>query len=255
VQLRLLAGSVMDEAGNLGPSVDVDAATVTLDLEAPVVSDLTVTPRVGGRVAGSSIPVTVAWTGTDPGGTGIASYAVERSPDGGATWGPATGTFSGASLATMMPATGSVLFRARGVDNATNTGAFGPASTTSPTSASLVQQGAKAVTYKGTWSTARSASFSGGSAKYSKTKGRSASYTFTGRSVAFVSTNASNRGRVKIYVNGTLVRTLDLRGATRYGAVVWQQTWSTSAKRTVKVVVQGTSGRPRADVDAFVVLK
>ncbi len=255
VQLRLLANSVMDEAGNLGPSVDVDAATVTLDLEAPVVSSLTVTPRVGGRVAGSSIPVTVAWTGTDPGGTGIASYAVERSPDGGATWGPATGTFSGASLATTMPATGSVLFRARGTDNASNTGAFGPASTTSPTSASLVQQGAKAVTYKGTWTTAKSSSFSGGSAKYAKTKGRSASYTFTGRSVAFVSTNASNRGRVKIYVNGTLAKTVDLKGATKYGAVVWQQTWSTSAKRTVKVVVQGTSGRPRADVDAFVVLK
>ena len=35
----------------------------------------------------------------------------------------------------------------------------------------------------------------------------------------------------------------------------WQQTWSTSATRTIKLVVVGTSGRPRVDLDAFVVVK
>jgi hypothetical protein len=36
---------------------------------------------------------------------------------------------------------------------------------------------------------------------------------------------------------------------------VWQRHFSTSATRTIKVVVQGTAGRPRFDIDAFVVLR
>ena len=255
VQLRLLAKTVTDTAGNPAPILDLDAAIVTLDLDAPVVAGLTVTPRTGARVTASSIPVTVAWTGTDPGGAGVASYAVERSTDGGVTWTPATGTFSGASLATTTPTAGSIRFRARATDKAGNTGTFNAASTTSPLRGLLIQQNAKSVKYGGTWTTARSSSFSGGSAKYAKTAGRSASYSFTGRSIALVSTNATTRGKVKIYVNGVFQKTVDLRGSTKYGAVVWQRSWSSTVTKTVKVVVVGTSGRPRVDVDAFVVLR
>ena len=53
-----------------------------------------------------------------------------------------------------------------------------------------------------------------------------------------------------------LLTTIDLRAATGdYRAVVWSRTWSTSVTRTVKVVVVGTSGRPRVDLDAFAVLR
>jgi hypothetical protein len=38
-------------------------------------------------------------------------------------------------------------------------------------------------------------------------------------------------------------------------AVAWQKTWSGSAKRTVKIVVLGTSGRPRVDLDAFAIVR
>ena len=42
---------------------------------------------------------------------------------------------------------------------------------------------------------------------------------------------------------------------TTYRAVAWQRTWSTSATRTIRLVVVGTSGRPRVDLDAFAVLR
>ena len=42
---------------------------------------------------------------------------------------------------------------------------------------------------------------------------------------------------------------------TKYRALAWQKTWSTSGTQTVKLVVVGTSGRPRVDLDAFAVLK
>jgi len=63
------------------------------------------------------------------------------------------------------------------------------------------------------------------------------------------------RGKVKIYVNGTLVATLDCKAtSTIYRSVGWQKTWSTSGTRTVKLVVSGTSGRPRIDFDGFAIL-
>jgi hypothetical protein len=43
--------------------------------------------------------------------------------------------------------------------------------------------------------------------------------------------------------------------ATTYRAQVWSIRYSTSASRTIKVVVVGTSGRPRVDLDAFIVLR
>jgi hypothetical protein len=70
-----------------------------------------------------------------------------------------------------------------------------------------------------------------------------------------VTTVASSRGQVKIYVNGVFLAKVDLRGATKYRDVAWQKTWSTSATRTIKLVVVGTAGRPRIDLDGFVTLR
>ena len=57
-------------------------------------------------------------------------------------------------------------------------------------------------------------------------------------------------------MNGAYVTTVDLyRSASHYREIAWQKAWSTSARRTVRLVVVGTAGRPRVDVDAFVVLR
>jgi hypothetical protein len=37
--------------------------------------------------------------------------------------------------------------------------------------------------------------------------------------------------------------------------VAWQTAWSSSKTRTLKLIVDGTAGRPRFDLDAFAVLK
>jgi hypothetical protein len=84
--------------------------------------------------------------------------------------------------------------------------------------------------------------------------GSTASYTFTGRSIAWVSLKASNRGKANVYVNGVLKATIDLYSATTTKQlVVWSANYSTSATRTVTIKVLGTSGRPRVDVDGFIV--
>ena len=99
------------------------------------------------------------------------------------------------------------------------------------------------------------AAYSGGSVRRSTERSASVKYEFTGKGIAFVTTEADKRGRARIYINGNLQATIDLSDPTRYRVLAWQRTWATSATRTIKVVVVGTSGRPRVDVDAFVVLK
>jgi hypothetical protein len=85
--------------------------------------------------------------------------------------------------------------------------------------------------------------------------GASATFTFTGSAVGFVTTLSPTRGRVRVYVDGKYLQTVDLRSTTfKYQQIAWSRAWTASARHTVKLVVAGTTGRPRVDVDAFVIL-
>jgi alpha-tubulin suppressor-like RCC1 family protein len=253
VVLALGANTVADLAGNPGPTSVVTAATVIIDRTAPTATAPAATLRTGVALSGSAIPVRLAWSGSDAGGAGIARYELTRSTNGGVTWTTVSTSLVTLSASVTVPSAGTIQFRVRAVDRADNIGAWATGRTLS---ARLVQQSSSAVKYAGTWTSTTSTAYSGGSVRYAKVAGRSASYTFTGRSIALVTTTALTRGKVKVYVNGTYVATVDLyRSSTQYRVLAWQKTWSTSGTRTVKLVVAGTSGRPRVDLDGFAVLK
>jgi hypothetical protein len=118
----------------------------------------------------------------------------------------------------------------------------------------LVQQGADAVDFGGSWSVGSSPSFSGGSVRYTSTGKRSATYKFSGRAVGLITTMAPNRGVVKIKLDGDLVAVVDMSWPnTLYRQVIWSKKFSSVKTRTVKVIVVG--GQGRVDIDAFAVLK
>jgi hypothetical protein len=113
-----------------------------------------------------------------------------------------------------------------------------------------------AVHYHGTWATSTSTTWWGGTARSSSTKGSTATFTFTGKSIAWVGLKAANRGKANVYVNGMLKATVDLYSATTLRQrIVWSANYSTSATRTVTIKVLGTSGRPRMDIDGFIVIR
>jgi hypothetical protein len=96
---------------------------------------------------------------------------------------------------------------------------------------------------------------SGGTALYSKTRGAWVTRTFTGRAIALVASQGPARGKAKLYVDGTLAATVDLRrSSSRHRVVVFSRSWASVGRHTLKLVVLGTSGRPRVDVDAFVIV-
>lgn len=210
------------------------------------------TLRTGASTSGSQVPVRVTWAASADAITGLASpaYTLQRSVNGGSF--TTVATSAGTSADVMVAAGSAVRFRVTARDRAGNA-AISLISLSR--SSVLVQQTSTTVKYGGVWSSQTATAFSGGSARYASVAGRSATYVFTGRTIALVSTRATARGKVRIYVGGVLQATVDLTGATQYRTIAWQKTYATSATRAVKLVVVGTAGRPRVDLDAFIVVR
>jgi hypothetical protein len=255
VGLYLNSGTVMDADLNWGPAGPISTARVTIDTSLPKVTTPKPALRTGLPLEGVSksqrLLVSVSWSGTDT-GSGIASYDVGRSYDGGAYATIASATTATSINWTMTPGH-TYRFRVRGRDKAGNVSAWVTTSTWRP---ALTQNGSTALVYSGSWATASKASASGGSVKASTAAGASVSYAFSGRAIAWVTTLRPDAGEVQVWVDGKLAATIDTYAAgTTYRQIVFSKAWSTYASHKIKLVVLGTAGRPRAELDAFEVIR
>jgi len=87
----------------------------------------------------------------------------------------------------------------------------------------LLQNTSSSIHYAGSWATSSSSAYSGGSVKTSSTAGASATYSFTGRGIALVSTLSASRGTVRVYVDGVYQGRIDPSHApTVFHGVAWQ---------------------------------
>ena len=242
-------------AYHLGVTIDpitfnADAATRPWVIETvPPLATAPVQAAAIGPLASGLDPVLLRWTGADA-ISGIARFELSQSTDGRAFTSVSTGLTTSSVIRNLAPGH-TYRFRLRGIDRAGNVGAWmaGRAFTLR-----AISQSSAAVRYRGTWTTARSTTWWGGTARSSSTRGSTASYTFTGRSIAWVGLKSSNRGKAQIYVNGVLKSTIDLYSATTLKQrIVWSANYATSATRTLTIKVLGTTGRPRVDIDGFIV--
>jgi hypothetical protein len=242
-----------DVVGNTSDGTACATLSVA-DITAPTATAPAASLRSGVTLLGASLRLALSWTGTDNfAGTGIDHYELARSTDGGTTWTTINSTLTVATTNTTVVPSGTVRYRIRPVDAAGNIGAWATGRVLTP---SLVQETGSGYTWTGTWTSDSSADYSGGAVKYAGDASASVTYSFTGRSVAFVTSKLPTRGKVKIYLDGVLATTIDTYAATaKYRVQAFAKTWSSSGAHKVKLVVLGTSGRPRVDVDAFAVLK
>ena len=199
---------------------------------------------------GSTVPVRTSWGAATDAGSGVASYLVERSDDGGPFVGLKT---PGTSITAALRINHSYRYRISAVDAVGNVGP----PTYGPTYRPRLYQSTSSTTVTGTWRTASSASYSGGSTRYASTAGASATFTATlARSIAIVTTKAASRGSFKVYVDNVYKGTISTYSATtKFRQRVYQFSWSTAGTHKVRIVVVGTARRPRVDLDAFVVLR
>jgi Bacterial Ig domain len=221
--------------------------TVGLDITPPTVA--TPTLAFGSGRVNESAPVRLAWSATDA-GAGVASYEVEISVAGGAFAPLYVGTATGVTRA--YPFGRTLTLRVRATDLEGNVSAWA----TSPARKVVAYQapGSHRIHYSSGWVTVTRAAASSVGYRYATTRGRSASLTFTGRSVEYVAPRTSASGYVKVYVDGHLVGRYNLhRGRTANGRIVVRATWSVSGTHTIKVV--NDQGGRRTNLDAFVVLR
>ncbi|HEV2005223.1 MAG TPA: N-acetylmuramoyl-L-alanine amidase [Candidatus Limnocylindrales bacterium] len=246
--LAVHAGATSDPAGNPNPASAV--ATLYVDRTAPKVSAPIVRLRPAVTL-GSSVPATITWTGSDVGGSGVRTYDLARSLDGRAYQTIFTGLVSPTASVSLTPGH-TYRFEARAHDRAGNLSGWAASATVR---ASVVEQTSTSIVYHGAWTSSSSSLYSGGSVRYATASGASASLTTSTRSLSFVTSIASSRGSVRIYVDGTLRTTISLAGSTAYRRVAYATGWATLGTHTIRIVVVGSAGHPRVDLDAFSILR
>lgn len=255
VGLYLNQQTVADGSSSVGPAGPIVAQTVVVDKTAPKA----ITPKPSLRTgialetasATQRLLVRIYWSGSDA-ESGVASYDVQRSYDGGA-YTTIASAITSPSLNVTMNIGHTYKFRVRARDNAGNVGAW---TTAYSWGAALRQNNYSSVVYTGSWSTTTAASASGGSFRASSSAGASATLAFSGRAVGLVTTLRPTGGAVQVWVDGVLISTIDTYSDTTvYRQVVFNRNWTSYGSHTIKLVVVGTPGRPSVALDAFEIVR
>jgi hypothetical protein len=196
----------------------------------------------------STARVKTAWSACDA--DGITNYKLQRQVNGG-TWTTVTlGSATSTSINQSLTRGTTYRFRVYATDGTSTSAAY----VYGPSFKPMVSDNSSTlITYSGTWGTGSYPTYYGGTDRYASTVGASATYTFTGKSVAWIAYKSSIRGSAQVFVDGVLKATVSLYATTSTArAQVFAFNWATSGSHTLKVVVVGTAGHPRVDIDAFV---
>jgi hypothetical protein len=200
------------------------------------------------KLGTSTVRVKTAWSACDA--DGVTSYKLQRQVSDG-SW--TTVTLASATTKAVYQSLSrgtEYQFRVRATDGtgATATYVYGPSfkPVVSDNTSGLIS-------YSGTWSTGTPSGCFGGTVRYAKAAGASATYSFTGTSGAWVAYKGPSRGSAQVFVDGVLKATVSLYATTKSARPqVFALNWATSGAHKIRVVVVGTTGHPRVDVDAFV---
>ena len=223
------------------------------DTTAPTLSTLPNAHMTVGSTVGSSVPVSLAWRGHDN-LSGICRYRVHQQINAGAVTGivPARPTNTSVGRA-IIPGTRVYHFSVQPTDCSDNTPGFIAGNTVRIVT---FQNTNSAIKYSAGWNRLRSPGTSGGTINSTSKKNASAKLTFTGRQIAWVASKSALRGKARVYIDGKLVKTVDLHSKTlQRRRVVYTRGWATDGSHTIRIVNLATSGRPAIDIDSLLALR
>jgi hypothetical protein len=226
------------------------ATTVRIDKTAPVITTApTVSLRNNAGPVTAADPVTISWNGSDA-TSGINHYSLFESKDGGAYALAATTTAP--TFNKNLGPGHTYQFKVTATDNAGNTSA---ASAGVAYKLSLFQENASTVKYSTGWARQALSGANGGSVDFATLKGKTATLTFTGFQVAWMSTQGPTRGSATVKLDSGTAATINTNTSSPHAAeIVDVVTATANGSHKLLVTTLGTSGHPRIDVDAFVVL-
>jgi FG-GAP-like repeat/FG-GAP repeat len=261
-----------DSEADLAVTNEILSGTVSImlnntDTTAPTTKAPTHTFTTLSTLGTSTVPVKLTWSATDnTGGSGIASYHLQQSVNGGPYTNialpSATATTISPSLA---PGPNTYRYRVTATDNASNVSAWvaGPSF-----KVSTYQESSSAIVDTGSWTTSALSGAYGGSVQSASALGKNATFTVPSgtKNVEWISYRGPNRGKAQVWLDGvqqdanptlTGIQPFDLYSSTAQARkVVFSKAVSstTSHKLEVRVLGQknGSSTSTRVDIDAFV---
>ncbi len=140
--------------------------------------------------------------------------------------------------------------------NAAPTETAGPAAPPAPAAPALRRypEGSPAIAYSAAWRSASYRAYAGGAVRYATKAGAKATFAFNGSRVTWYGPVGPTRGQARVYLDGTLARTVDLhRSSFVARSAVFSQTWAKAGKHTLVIEVVGTAGHPYVAIDELVV--
>ncbi len=206
-----------------------------------------------GTVVGSTLSTKIYWGAATDDVSGVASYVVRRRIGSG-PWTVIANAVPNRSLTVPMTLVSPAQFAIAARDGVGNVGAQAesPAVT-----ATLYEDGTSLAHYAGRWVNTTSSTASHRNLHTATQAGASVEFRRSAaRAISIVGRQGPTSGQARIYVDGVLASTIDLRSTTAKSRVVlFSRSWSTPGTHSVRLVVVGTSGRPRVDVDGFAVIR
>ena len=210
--------------------------------------------KTNAALGSTTASVVVAWpAATDP-TSAITAYEFESRLDGG-EW-TATKTVPGStrSVLTDLVVRGSYQFRVRARDAAGNWSDWAPTATFYR--AVVYNDRNSSLQYAGTWAGSASASATSQTLKSSERNGANVRYTFTGRGISVIAPVSPTRGWFEVRIDGVFVGKVSLASSSlKHRQTVFSTAWETSGTHTIELRVVRSSLRPKASLDALVVLR
>ena len=205
-----------------------------------------------GAIVGSTVSTTMTWPAATDDMSGVKDYAIKRNLNG--IWTTLQTGLTVRKYKRAMAFRAQTRFQLLARDGAGNygKGAIGPIVTAFKTE----DQKSTATSYTGKWALVSLSSASGGRLHRSTSAGSTVTFRTTARAIAVVGRRGPLNGKAKVYVDGVYKSTIDLyRSSYQSRVVVFNTSWTSAGTHSVRLVVLGTSGRPRIDIDAFVFLR
>jgi len=242
--LRLLVAAVA--LAVCAPAAQVRAAAPTV--QPPVIQ----APPLNAKVGMVTIPVKINWPAAKPKGAKVARYTLQHSSDA-VTWADVKlGRALARSVVVRLEPWNTHQFRLRATDRAGDVSSW---AVSDALWLAYAHEDDLAASYSTGWSFVADARAHGGSRASSTTAGESILFDFSATRLAWVSRLGPNRGRASVYIDDVLIGVIDLRRSKAlHRRVVFRASWQSAIPRTLRIQVEGTVGRPRIDVDAFVTL-
>ena len=224
-----------------------------VDSDRPVAATPAVTVAAGSTFQTTSFRARARWAAATDASNPIAGYQASWRVNGGA-WSAATSlAATKRTLDRTFSTSAQYELRVRAKDVAGN---WSPWALLPGVTAGVAQDTSGSVARTGTWRSASNTSYSRGTSIYARAAGATLTRTFTGRAVAWVATVAASRGSAKVYIDDALAATVSqYRDDAAYRRIVFERSWSSSGSHTIRIEVVGTSGHPRVDLDALVVIR